>query len=198
MLSRRCWTVLAVLAISICAYSQYGIYTSRGLLEKKIYYIDENGKTGTCGFWSMNLGKHSHKLKKAYPGEGEVSVDAEMNYNFLSSLYIEGKGYSDRGIMKSDATFAVPDGEGIKEAEPEKIIYVYDYGAKANISEVGKTDFILLVQDNQLTIKRMLLRIFNYNKQYKELKFSKDVAIKAFAFSKAGLQEAIRAQKEVE
>jgi hypothetical protein len=184
--------------LPVCIYGQYGIYSSRGLLEKKIYYIDENGKKGTCGFWSLHLGKHSCKLKKPFPGEGDVILDAEVNFNFLSSLYIEGKGYSSRGKVSADAKFAVPEGEGVKDIEPEQLEFIYNYGSKAKVSSVGLTDLILHSQDNQLIIKRMLLRIFAYNKQYKELKFAKDVPIQAFSFSKAGLQEAIRAQKSVE
>jgi hypothetical protein len=47
------------------------------------------------------------------------------------------------------------------------------------------------VQDNRLSINRMLLRIFEYSKTEKDLSFSKDVAIRAFAFSKSDLQKAL-------
>ncbi len=200
MSCRRSFALSALCMLCLCVtlWAQYGPYTSRGLLEKTLYYVDEVGKTGACSFWSLYLGKHSCKLKKPFPGEGEVTIDAEVNFNFLSSLYIEGKGYGSRGKVDADAKFAVPAGDSIKVIEPEKIEFVYDYGAKIKTGDGGLTDLILHPEGNSLQIKRMLLRIFTYSKADKELKFDKDVAIQAFSFSKAGLQEAIKAARSTQ
>ncbi|MBD3393754.1 MAG: hypothetical protein GF418_16605 [Chitinivibrionales bacterium] len=196
MLFRQCSIVAVTFVLTLtigAARAQYGPYNSRGLLEKKLYYVDENGKAGTCEFWSLYLGKHSCKITKPFPGEGDVVLDAEVNFNFLSSLYIEGKGYSSRGKIDVDAKFAVPEGDGLKDIEPEQIEYVYDYGAKVKVSNGDVTDLYLHPEGNKLPIRRMLVRIFTYDKKYKSLDFARDIAIKAFSFSKAGIQDAMRA-----
>ena len=199
MSNRNCciaaFVLVACFAASVSA--QYGTYNTRGLLEKKLYFIDENGKTGDCTFWSLNLGKHSVTVLKELPGEGEVPLSAEVNFNFLSSLYIEGKGYGSRGKTDVDSKLAVPDGEGTKELEPEKIEYVFDYGARVKPSDGDVTDLILLPHKGEgQHIRRMLLRVYAYNAKYKELKFEKDVSIQAFSFSQAGIREALAASKK--
>jgi len=191
---RKSLTVLCSIVVSFAAgvSAQYGPYASRGLLEKKLYYVDEEGKTGMCSFWSMHLGKHSCNLVKEFPGEGKVTLAAEVNFNFLSSLYIEGKGYSNRGKVDAEAKFAVADGDSLKTIEPEQIEFVTDYGAQVKYSGGELTGLILLSQDNRLSINRLLVRSFYMDKETKELKADKDIAIKAFAFSKEDLAKAIK------
>jgi hypothetical protein len=185
--------VSIVMFMPVKTTAQYGQYSSRGLLEKKIYYADESGKVGMCSFWSLHLGKHSCKLTKTFPGEGNVSIDAEVNFNFLSSLYIEGKGYSSRGKVDAEAKFAVLEPEGgLKVIEPEQIESVSEYGNKIKTTGMETTALILLSQENRLTVNHMLIRIFVMDKETKDLKADKDVVIKAFAFSKEELAKALQ------
>lgn len=182
-------SIVVVMSLPLMVSAQYGQFGSRGLLEKKMFYVDEDGKTGMCSFWSLNLGAHACKLENEYPGEGRIVVDAKVNFNFLSSMYVEGKGYSKRGKIDTDAKFAVADGEGVTIIEPEQIDYVANYGKIVKPDSSAPTALILVAQKNQCTINRMLLRVFVYDNTLKELKFDKDVAIKAFAFSKESLQK---------
>jgi hypothetical protein len=145
-------------------------------------------------FWSLYLGKHTCSLVKEYPGEGNVTISAEMNFNFLSSLYIEGKGFSNRGKMDAEAKFAVSDADTVKVIEPEQIEYIAEFGGKIKYSGSEMTDLILLAQSNRLTVNRMLLRSFYMDKETKDLKSDKDIAIKAFAFSKDDLARAMKAK----
>ncbi len=185
----------SVLVSSISA--QYGQYASRSLLEKKIYYVSAEGEVGSCDFWALYLGKHSAPLKKYYPGEGEVTVNSEVNFSLLSSSYIEGVGYSSRGKIKSEAEFAVSEGDSTRELTLDSISYVYKWGRM--VKPVGEEPTELILEDeskNAHTIKRMTLRKFVFNKEFGELKFDKDLTISAFAFSKEGIRKAQKAMAE--
>lgn len=190
----RLWT--AVLACVTCAAAQYGQYSSRSLLEKHIYYVN-NGKIESCKFWSLYLGDHESKVPKYFPGEGDVVLDANVNYNLLSSGYVEGQGFSSRGKVRTDGRFGVAVGDSVKPLPLDSIDYVYFYGRR--VKPVGKeeTDLILHTAGmNRLTVKRMLLRKFRYDKTYGELKPDGDVPIQAFSFTKKGAAQALAAHKQ--
>jgi len=176
--------------------AQYGQYSSRALLEKKIYYVSD-GKVGTSDFWALHLGKHSAPLRKYYPGEGEVIVNSEVNFSLLSSSYIEGVGYSSKGKIQAEAEFALAAGDSSTEIPLDSIGYVYKWGRM--VKPVGEEAATLLLRDesgNAHTIKRMTLRKFVFNKEMGELKFDADIPVSAFSFTKSGINEARKIMAE--
>jgi hypothetical protein len=194
-------TVIAAIAITACAVSaQYGQYSSRSLLHKKIFFLDENGKSDTCGYWALFLGTFPLQYAKTYPGEGEIKLKAEINYSFLSSMYIEGKGYSNRGKVEAAAEFAVAGtdavaGGSVVTIEPGAIDFVCNGGQKIKTHDGVVTDLILFGEKTPLTINRLILRKFYYNTEYSELKYQDDAIVEAFSFTKEGLQRAIAEMK---
>ncbi|MBD3317683.1 MAG: hypothetical protein GF344_18000 [Chitinivibrionales bacterium] len=185
----------------VCVYgagAQYGQYSSRALLEKKIYYV-KDGTIGQCAFWSLYLGDHESKVPMHVAGEGEVIVDANVNYNLMSSGYIEGHGYSSRGKVTTRGKFGVTEGDGVLPIPLDSIDYVSSYGRR--VKPLGREDTTLILIAagmNNLHIRRLLLRKFRYDKQYGELKPDGDIPIEAFSFTKKGAARALAAQKTKE
>jgi hypothetical protein len=190
---------LIIIMLMSAGFAQYGQYSTRSLLEKKIFYVNTDGKIGTASFWALYLGDHSAVIPKHIPGKGEVPIDAQVNFSLLSSGYIEGKGYSSKGKIDAAADFAVSGPDSTVGLDLEEIDYVYTYGRKVKPADAEATDLILRAEEtNNLTIKRMLLREFRYDKTYNELKFAEDIPIKAFSFTKAGAQRAAAAMRDAQ
>ena len=186
--------LVSVLVISVSA--QYGQYSTRALLEKKIYYLAD-GKAGSADFWALHLGNHSAALKKYYPGEGEITVNSELNFSLLSSSYIEGVGYSSKGKIQAEAEFAVAEGDSTRELPHDSIVFVYNWGRM--VKPVGSQTTKLILRDesgNAHTIKRMTLRKYVFNKEFGELNFDKDIPVSAFSFTKEGIAKARKAMAE--
>ncbi|MFP4418257.1 MAG: hypothetical protein ACOC4C_05260 [Fibrobacterota bacterium] len=187
---------ICIFTIAFGALAQYGQYSSRSLLKKKIYYVS-GGKIGTAEFWALHLGSHDVKLAKEFPGEGTIDVDASINFSLLSSGYIEGKGYSERGKITASAQLAQIVGEDAKDIEMDSIDFVTANGRKVKTLNGEAGTLVLHAEnDNRKVIRQMLLREFYYDKAFSELKFDKDFPIQAFSFTKAGAQKALKALSE--
>jgi hypothetical protein len=183
------------MAFVLNVHAQYGQYSSRSLLEKKIYYLAD-GKIQSARFWSLYLGDHDCKVFKYFPGEGDIELNATVNYSLLSSGYIEGKGYSSRGGVTSEALFGIARSDTVKTLPLDSIEYVYSYGEKVKPVGEEETDLILYSGGkNRLTVRRLTLRLFSYDKQYGELKHTTDIPIQAFAFSREAAAKAASKMK---
>jgi hypothetical protein len=201
--SHKLATATALLAMSaISAFAQFGQYSSRSLLEKKIFVLNEAGKIDTCRYWRIYLGNYKVEIAKEFPGEGSVKLKAEVNYSFLSSMYIEGKGYSSRGKIDAEAEFAVPvpdsaTGDSVSVLDPTTIDYVIfnDAGKKVKTSSGAMTDLKMKISSDYYGIRQLMLSKFYFDKDYGELKPLGDVNIIAFSFSKEGIVRASQALK---
>ena len=197
MNTTRFRSIVLLSVISICLFSlaQHGVYSTRSLLEKKIFYVAE-GKIGTCSFWSLHLGKFDCTLNRYFAGEGDVDIKGSLNFALLSSAYIEGSGYGERGKMGGEGHFAIADGDTIRVIELGDIDYVYQSGRMVKMRNGDDQPLILSCEKNRHTIKRMKIMIWSYDKKYKELKHFKDIdMITAFSFTKEGAYRALRASK---
>jgi len=193
----RCRSIVLLTVLSVCIYSlaQYGVYTARSLLEKKIYFI-ANGKMDACSFWSLHLGKFDCTLSRYFAGEGNVDIEGTLNFALLSSAYIEGQGYGARGKMGAEAQFAIEDGDSLKILDLAEIDYVYDSGKMVKLKNGNAHPLILSCEKNRHRILRMKIMIWNYDKQYKELKHFKDIdMVTAFSFTKEGAYRASKTGK---
>ncbi len=190
----------AVVVFCLNALAQYGQYSQRSLLEKTVYYLAE-GKIGSASYWSLPLGAFPCTLKKYFPGEGKIDIDAELNFALLSSGYIEGNGYGSRGKAAAEGYFAIEtkDSTGkdtLVKLDISDIDYVYQNGRMVKTKKGLDQNLILACEVNKHTIKRMQIMIWRYDKEFKELKHLKDVPmITAFSFSKDGINRALRAQR---
>lgn len=190
--------VLATL-VGLCfqVFSQFAQYSQRSLLEKKIYYV-ANGKVASANYWSLPIGSFPVTLNRRFPGEGNIDVEAEVNFSALSSGYIEGSGYGARGKIGSEAQFAIMDADTVKDLDFNDIDYVYASGDMVKPKKGDTQPLILSCEVNKLTIKNMKIMIWRYDKKFSELKHSKDIdRITAFSFTKDGAYRAVKAQRSV-
>ncbi|MGD9200194.1 MAG: hypothetical protein PVI26_01410 [Chitinispirillia bacterium] len=187
-------TILVIFALKISTYAQYGQYSSRSLLEKKIYYI-ANGKINTCNYWSLPLGRYDCTLNRFFAGEGKIDVEATLNFTMLSSGYVEGHGYGTKGKIGSEARFAYENGDSLVPIDLKEIDYVYDGGRTVKLINQPESPLILSCEANRLSINSMKIMIWVYDKTFHELKHTKDVDhVTAFSFTKEGAVRALKAQ----
>lgn len=192
---KRLSLLLLVIAFSI-SFAQYGQFQTRSLLEKKVYYI-YNGKIESSKYWSIPLGTFEVTLKKKFPGEGIVSFGANINFALLSSGYIEGNGYGERGKTSASANYAVEDGDSLKLLEFSDIEYVYMSGQKVKLKNKKEVQPLYIkCEDNKVQSKKISIMLWRYDNYFKELKHDKDIdRITGFAFTKEAALKALKAQK---
>lgn len=172
-------------------------YQSRSLLAKDLYYI-ENGKVETCKYWSLPLGRFQVKITQYFPGEGNVSFNAEMNYALLSSGYIEGSGYGDRGKAAANGMYAVQSGDTLRPIEFSEIDYVYMNGSKVKLSSLQEpVPLFIKSEGNKLQSRSISLMVWRMDEVYKELKHDKDIErIIGFAFTRENALKALKVHTE--
>jgi hypothetical protein len=182
---------LAIILVPAIIFAQY---SQRSLLEKDIYFIN-NGKVQTAKYWSLPIGKSAVKITREFPGEGKVSIDAEMNFALISSGYIEGNGYGSRGKCGSEAHFFIKEGDTAKAIDLGEIDYIFEDGAKVRLKTGTVAELWVNCETNEFTISGMDIMIWIYDNFYKELKHSKDInGISAFSFTKDGAVRALKAK----
>ena len=171
----------------------------RGMLEKKAWFVDGNNKVSEMLYWRIYLGEYDIKLKRNIDGKGQITVNANMNFDLFSSGYIEGNGYSSEGKMRSQPTMRIRvDGGDGAEIKINDIDYIYDYGTKVVTKDGRRGDFMMGAEGGGLLeIKRFQLSEYRMTKGSfgeMELKEASDrMPIAALAFSK---EAAAKAAKE--
>jgi len=187
----------AVLALAAGALFAQG---QRGMLERKAWFVDGNSKISEMLYWRIYLGEYEVKLKRNVDGEGQINVNANMNFDFLSSGYIEGNGFGAKvGKVSSlpGMRIRVDGGEGV-EIKINDIDYIYDYGTKVVTKDGRRGDFMIGAEGGGLLeIKRFQLSEYKMVKgSYGEMELkeaSDRMPIIALAFSK---ESAAKAAKE--
>jgi hypothetical protein len=194
---KRICTLVA--AVVICAGGQA---SAKSLLEKSIYFINpESGKTDSCKYWKVYIGTfQAVTLVRKFPGEDSLPVNSDLNLTILSSGYIEGYGYTRKGRVDCMASFVIDTGAGAVKLPVDSIEYVIAGGAKVKPRGMKLSDLALDVEGNKLPgIRKMLLTKYKLviDADERNLKPMGDLNITLFAFSKAALAAAQKADKEV-
>lgn len=188
---------VCLLAISF-TFAQYGQgqFQTRSLLEKKIFYI-YNGKIESSKYWSIPLGTFELTLSQKFPGEGVVDFGANINFALLSSGYIEGTGYGERGKATATANYAVEDGDSLRTLEFSDIEYVYLNGSKVKLKDKKETqELYIKCGKNKVQSKKISIMKWRFDNTFKELKHDKDIdRIIGFAFTKENALKALQTQK---
>ncbi len=188
--------VLAVMAGSVSAQSEF---QARGLLQKKVWFMVSGKVADTASYWSMHLGRYECVVNQDFPGEGSVAVKANFDFNLLSSMYIEGYGYGDRGKIVQRAEYAIGDSASSTIIEVDSIDYVYGWGGKVHMKSGKDMGLVVQVQTNTMVPFGLSIDTWTFNKEMGELKKNKSVeAVSAFSFTKEGAQRAAVAQKAFE
>jgi hypothetical protein len=185
-----------VAAMAGSAWGQMEIYQSRTLLEKTLYYVSQ-GKIGQCKYWSLHLGRHDVVLRRKFPGEDTIDLQASMNLALISSGYISGNGYSAKGKVDCLTGFFFADEDTSFSLPLDSIEYAYQNlnMVKTNRGAVGylRVD----VEGKLVRPKSLLLTIYKMVDHYGEkvLRKSADINISAFAHTKEGIRKALAASR---
>ncbi|MBN1759527.1 MAG: hypothetical protein JW863_14455 [Chitinispirillaceae bacterium] len=190
---RRRTVLLAVSLLALIAVQPY----ARSILEKKVYYISNTGKSGMARFWTIYLGNHDCKIVRKAPGQSEKEIVASMNLQLLSSGYVEGNGYGESGKVQSLPVMEIRTADGEHKINIDSILCIYDYGAKVMLHSGTVGDFVINVEGDKKTARKFLMREFKLTNYYGEeilKEGSEETALSAIAFSKEGLAKAKQAQ----
>ncbi|HEX2959953.1 MAG TPA: hypothetical protein VHO70_24165 [Chitinispirillaceae bacterium] len=192
-------------SVLFCSFSLLLLAASSGfarnILEKKIQYINNNGKVGQARFWVVFLGNFDVKLTKKFPGEPEQQVDASVNFQIISSGYIEGNGYSAKGKIDHKPPMIISNANGERKIDLDSIDFIYDYGAKVALVNGETGDFFMDVDGTKLAAKKFLMREYALTNYYGEeilKEGSTEIPLAAFALTKEGIARAQKAQAKLE
>ncbi|MFP4013321.1 MAG: hypothetical protein ACLFVQ_04495 [Chitinispirillaceae bacterium] len=190
MKRRHSW-ILVVSVVLIAA----SLVFARSIIEKKIWYVGLDKKVHQARFWTIHLGRHDIKLTREFPGEGQLEIDASLNFQLLSSGYIEGSGYSSRGKVSSLPGMLMKDGEGEYKIDLDSIDYVYDFGTKVVLKNGKRGDFFINAEGTPVPPKKLMMMEFKLTEYYGEeilKQGSDDRPIMAFSFTKKGAMQAAK------
>ncbi|NLP03306.1 MAG: hypothetical protein GX089_12485 [Fibrobacter sp.] len=174
---------------------------ARNILEKKMFYLSNTGKTGMAKFWVIYLGNFDCKLNRKFPGEPEQKIDASMNLQYLSSGYIEGNGYSAKGKVDCLPTMWISNEKGERMISSDSIDFIYDYGRKVQMIDGENGTFIINVEGDKRESKKFLMREYKMQMYFGEeilKEGSEETPLAAFAYSKEGLARAQKAQAKLD
>lgn len=196
MLRRKMRAVWWMFVVASTVSAQMELWASRTLLEKQLYYV-ANGKIGVCKYFSLYLGGHDLMLRRKFPGEDTISLEAIMNFVLISSGYISGSGYSERGKVDCMTGFFFATEDTSYSLHLDSIDYAYE-----NLNMVktttGTTGYLRIDAEGKLVRpKKLLLTAFKMVDHYgdKVLRKDKDIQISAISFSKTGIRKALAASR---
>jgi hypothetical protein len=194
MIKRR--IIWAISLIAVAATICFG----RSILERKMYFLNNDMEIKEARFWAIYLGNFDCKLTRKYPGESEGQIDASVNLQLISSGYIEGNGYGAKGKVSTLPTMLLKNGDKEHSIELDSIDYIGNRGQSVRLLNGKKGDFIIDIEGDQQKPKRFLLREYKVVDYYGEeiLKESAEDEqhIVAISFTKEGIQRAQKAAKE--
>lgn len=152
------WMVLFMVVAAGVLFAQ----SNRSIIERKVWYTtDTNKKVGEARFWTIFLGNYDMKITRDFPGEGRITFDASINYQLLSSGYIEGNGAGSRGKLNGLLpAMLIKTEAGEATIQIADIDYIYDWGTKVALRDGRKGDFMMSAEGKPTEIKRFSLREF--------------------------------------
>jgi len=171
------------------------VYGMKGLLEKKLYYLHQ-GAIESISYWAIYFGDYELTLSRKFPGEEEKPIDVSVNFSFLSTGFIEGRGYSDKGKIDCSAEFMIRTSAGDSIIQNDDIAYVYDYGRKVCLKDGAVGEFFLNVEETvSVQPKKMILRRYKFYEQYGQKMLGEDrertdLPLGGFSFTKEGITQA--------
>ncbi|MCL2688831.1 MAG: hypothetical protein FWE57_03150 [Chitinispirillia bacterium] len=190
--------------ISFCAIllvmaAATALFADRAIMERRVWYVDLDKKISEAKFWTIFLGNYDKQLTRNFPGEGSITFPASINYQLVSSGYVEGNGAGSRGpVRKLLPAMLIKVGS----AEPVTISiadidYIYDWGTKVALKDGRKGDFMINAEGKPTEIKRFAIRefreIMSHGEKVLNSAAEHDTPIIAIGFSR---EAAMRASRE--
>ena len=188
---------LAVISLIVLA----GSISAKNLLEKTIYFVNPTtNKIDSAIYWKIFVGSYPATLQRKFPGEETSTINTDLNLTILSSGYAEGYGYSKKGRIDCEATL-MTDSSTSQKVSFDSIEYVYNGGSNVKIKNQPASGMYLDVEGNKVMLTRGLA-LTKYRlvvvEEDRNLKPDGDVNISFFAFSKAAIPVAQKAEKQAE
>jgi hypothetical protein len=164
-------------------------------MERRIWYVDSDGRTGEAIYWRIFLGQYEDvRFRRRIPGQGDRIIPASMNFQLISSGYVEGNGVStEQGVgrvsIQPHMRIKLENGEA-HNVLIDAIDYIYDYGTKVALKDGRKGDFLIHTDaDMELEVRRFQLTEFRMvGEELREV--SDRMPIVAIAFSREALPKA--------
>jgi len=169
---------------------------TRHMLKRTVFYVYGNGVVESADYWSLSLGKFDVTVQRDFPGEGVLPVTGSVNLSLLSSGYIEGNGYGEKGKMVVNADFAIMKDSVITPVKLDEIDYIFYGGTKIALKTGTPQELYLQIEtpDNKAQVAGTAIKTFAIDKSFGELQFKKDVdPIIGFSFTKEGALRAYKA-----
>jgi hypothetical protein len=187
--------VIVACALCLCA----GSVSAKSMLEKKIYFLNQSGKADSSVYWKIFLGSYQATLERKFPGEDSMPVNTELNLTLLSSGYIEGYGYVKKGRVDCMGGF-IADSAGAGQKIPvDSMEFMINNATLAKVKNRPLLTVYVDLEGNKITLSRPLT-LTKYKltivDEDRNLKPAGDVPVTFFAFSKAALLAAQKAEKE--
>jgi hypothetical protein len=188
----RVWVMLAALGVVCAAGVASAQENSRSLLEKKLYFVTDKGKLGEAPYWSLHLGSHQCTLRRKFPGEDTTSVDATMNLTLVSSGYISGNGFSDKGKVDCLTGFMIAVGDSVQKIALDSIDYAWNDLQQVALRGGPTGELRVLLEGKAVPCKGLALTTYKMVDYYGEkvLRKDADLTITAMAFTKDGIKRA--------
>ncbi len=192
---KKVTAVLALIFFLVFPTFAQDEYSVRHLLKRTIYFAHGKGTVESANYWSLPLGNFDFTVNRDYPGEGVVTVSGSANLSFLSSGYIEGAGYGDRGKITVKADFCVEKDGKLEPVTLEDIDFIFYGGTKVKLKDGEIQDLFLMIEEptNRVSAKGTSIMVYRFDKKWGELKHSKDIdRIVGFSFTKEGAKRAYK------
>jgi hypothetical protein len=179
-----------------------GGVNAKSLLEKTVFFFNPDlNKIDSAKYWTVFLGSYSSTLERKFPGEEPQKVTCDLNFNLLSSGYVEGYGMSRKGRIDCEGAMMAEGGSANQKVALDSVDYVFDNARSIKMKNGPTLSFYLDVEGNKimlhkkLTLKKFRLQIIDEDRN---LKPAGDVEVTWFAFSKAAAIAAQKADKAAE
>jgi len=162
-----------------------------------MYYVNASThQSSQATYWSVYLGQPEVSLARKYPGEDSQKITINVNIYLLSSGYVEGNGYGEKGKIDCMPSMRIKTDSLESEIALDSVDCIFDYGQKVRLTN-GKTgEFIIEIEGQRLSADRFLLSEYMNvdNGGEKELqKSGDDIPVAVLAFTKEGITWAAKA-----
>lgn len=187
----KVFKIIAAAALLLTVVSSVVVAQSaRTFLERRMWYVDADGRIADILHWRIVLGNHEVTLRRRIVGHGEIPVESNMMFQMISSGYIEGVGHSQHGRVGAQPAMMLREAGGQGERVLlDSIAYIYDYGTKVVMRNGRRGDFYMHLEGRDLDIPRFGLTTLAVVGE--ELRVtSQEMPIVAIAFSQEFAQQA--------
>jgi hypothetical protein len=188
------------IVLSLCIAT--GSVSAKSILEKTVFFFNPDlNKIDSAKYWTVFLGSYPSSLERKFPGLDPKRYNCDLNFNLLSSGYVEGYGMTSKGRVDCEPAMMGEGGSASQKITLDSVEYIFDNARSIKLKNGPTLSFYLDVEGEKvmlrkkLTLKKFRLQVIDEDRN---LKAAGDVNITWFAFSKAAAIAAQKADKAAE